>query len=363
LRTSRYDLYTLGWTPELSRAYAPLAAPGLVAGRVGAQTRAGLVLLTSSGDLPAEPSGRLRHVSAPEELPVIGDWVVARLAPDGGRAVVERVLPRRTAFVRAGGDLSRPDAPAAPEIVAANADLVLVVTAVDGDLSPRRLERYLAAAWESGARPVVVLTKVDLVDDPAPALDLVAGVAAGVAVHAVSNLTGEGVEGVRALLTAGKTAALLGSSGVGKSSLVNRLLGDEREAVGEVRADGRGRHTTTHRELLLLRDGGLLLDTPGMRVLTPWDGGDGLDAAFDDVEALAAECRFADCAHGPEPGCAVQAAVASGVLRPDRLAGYEKLRRELAHLERKGDKRAEAEARRRWRASDREYRRRQKERR
>lgn len=360
LHTSTYDLYSLGWTPELSTAMVAFREDGLVPGRVGSQHRGGFVLYTIAGDVPAEAAGRLHRAPDGDAFPVTGDWVVARV--DAGRAVIEAVLPRRTAFVRATADMTRPDAPATKQVVAANVDVALVVTAAGADLNLRRLERYLTAAWDSGARPVVVVTKVDLVDDPAVPLAEVDRVAVGVSVVAVSNVTGAGVDDVRALIAPGRTAALLGSSGVGKSSLVNRLLGSERQAVAEIRADGRGRHTTTNRELIQLAGGGLVLDTPGMRVLKPWDDG-GLDDAFSDVDELAGSCRFGDCRHESEPGCAVRAAIAQGSLEPARLEGYEKLRRELAYLERKGDKRAEAEERRRWRAVQLDFRRLEKERR
>jgi ribosome biogenesis GTPase len=233
--------------------------------------------------------------------------------------------------------------------VAANVDLVLILTAADRDLNPRRIERFLAAAFDSGAEPALVLTKLDLAADPGALLRLGSALAPGVRVLGLSNLTGEGVRAVRELIRPGRTAALLGSSGVGKSSLVNRLLGHERQAVADIGADQRGRHTTTARELILLSGGGLVLDTPGMRLITPADEA-GVGAAFADIEAFAAACRFKDCRHQGEPGCAVQAAVEAGVLAADRLAGHAKLRRELEHLERKDDKRAESEQRKRWRS-------------
>ena len=341
-----YDLAELGWTPELAAAFAALpGADGLIPARVAAQHRGRLLLYAASGEMPAEPSGRFRHEASPGAFPAVGDWVAVR--PAGDLALIEALLPRHSAFTRAAIDVTRRTNVAETEVVAANIDLVLVVTSADLDLNLRRLERYLAAAWQSGAGPCVVLTKVDLAEDPAGLIDQVRAIAPGAEVHPVSNKTGEGVAELRALIGPGRTAALLGSSGVGKSSLVNRLLGEERQAVSEVRADGRGRHTTTHRELLLLPGGGLVLDTPGMRLITPGDDA-GLEATFADVEALAQTCRFRDCRHLDEPGCAVQMAVAQGTLSQDRFDGYAKLHREMSHLERKDDPRAAVEQRKRW---------------
>jgi ribosome biogenesis GTPase len=266
---------------------------------------------------------------------VVGDWVAVR-AP----ATVDAILSRKTAFVRkaAGTDVVE-------QVVAANVDVVFLVTAFDADLNIRRLERYLAAGWESGAQPVIVVNKSDLAADPAGELAEVEAIAFGVPVHAVSCREADNLDGLTAYFAGDRTVALLGSSGVGKSSLVNRLLGGERQEVGGLRGDGRGRHTTTARELFAVPGGGLVLDTPGMRQLGLWDAGGGLGEAFDDVASLSAECRFADCAHESEPGCEVLAAVADGRLDPDRLESYRKLLRELRHLELKTDARARSEER------------------
>ena len=339
-----HDLAAFGWTPGLAHAFTALEPMDLSPARVCAQDRGRFVVITSDGEIVAEPSGRLRHI--PGSFPAVGDWVGVRLSD--GPGMIEAVLPRRGAFTRAVTDPTRRGAVAAAEVVAANVDVLLVVTGGLQDLNPRRLERYLAAAWESGAEPCVVLTKIDLVEDPQTAIDMAAAAAPGAPVLPVSNVTGEGIEAVRGRIGFGRTAALLGSSGVGKSTLVNRLAGAERQATSLVRADGRGRHTTTRRELILLPEGGVVLDTPGMRLFSPVDDA-GLDAAFSEIEALARGCRFKDCGHGGEPGCSVQAAVAAGHLEADRLAAYAKLKRELGHLERKDDKPAESERRRRWR--------------
>lgn len=326
------NLAALGWNGELAARFAELGAPELVPGRVVEQS--GLYrVATAGGELLAEAAGRLRREAADaSELPAVGDWV-ALLAPAGdGVGRIEAVLPRRSAFTRraAGRRLDR-------QVVAANVDILFLVQGLDGDFNPRRIERYAVAAWDSGARPVVLLNKADLGDDLEARVAEVEAAAPGIPVHAVSALTGEGLAALAAYLAPGETVAFLGSSGVGKSTLVNRLLGREAQATAEVReGDDRGRHTTTRRELFRAEGGWLLIDTPGMRELQLWEG-EGLRAAFADVEALAASCAFRDCRHAGEPGCAVAEAVARGDLAGERLESYRKLGRELRHVELEAD--------------------------
>ena len=335
-------LSDLGWDASFAHAFEPYNEEGLVPARVAVQHRGAYVLLAEQGELRAELTGRLTHEAEPGELPAVGDWVTARVR-DEASASIHAVLPRRTAFSRKA--TSGPSDRTEEQILAANVDTVFLVSALGPELNPRRLERYLATAWESGAEPVIVLTKLDLHADAAAALTAVEGIAFGVPVHAVSGVTGEGTEALSPYLRAGRTVALLGSSGVGKSTLVNRLCGRDVLATRDVRADGRGRHTTTHRELVGLPGGGLLLDTPGMRELQLWDASDGLEGAFADVASLAAACRFTDCAHETEPGCAVRAALADGSLAPERFESWRKLERELRALEIRQDARLRSEAR------------------
>jgi ribosome biogenesis GTPase len=345
------DLRRLGWDGAFAGHFAPWAASGHRPGRVTAAHRGGLLVATEAGELVTGPTGRLRHLAGPgaADLPAVGDWVCLRQ----GR--IHGVLPRRTAVTR-----RQPGPGAGEQVLAANVDLVLAVVALGRDANPRRVERLLALAWESGAQPVVVLGRADLCPewgtDVATEVAGLAAVAPGVEVLALSCFTGEGLDEVAALLGPGRTAVLLGSSGVGKSTLVNRLAGRDLLATGELRDDGKGRHTTTSRQLVALAGGGLVIDTPGLRELGLWTTGAGTAAAFDDVEALAAGCRFGDCRHRTEPGCAVREAVAGGRLDPDRLAAWEKLQRELAWAEQRADPQAAARRRRQVKAVNRSLR-------
>jgi ribosome biogenesis GTPase len=333
-------LDSLGWTPAHEDQFAPHAADGFEPARVAVEHRGAYVLYTARGEQHGELTGRFRHAAAERgELPAVGDWVA--VSPTDP-ALIQAVLPRKTKFSRmAANDHGQ----TVEQVVAANVDVVFLVAALDGDFNARRLERYLALGWESGAEPVVVLTKADLCADVDAALLEVESVAMGVPVHAVSNVTGEGVDTLRAYFAPGRTVAALGSSGVGKSTLVNRLAGEELMATGELRADGRGRHTTTTRQLLLLPGGGIYLDTPGMRELRLWESEEGLAQTFDDVAAAASLCRFADCSHEREPDCGVRSALAEGTLDAERFDSWKKLQSELEHLAAKQDVRLRAEAR------------------
>jgi len=336
-----------GWTAAFAAAMEAMessrtrGADAISPARVVAEHRERYIVALEDSDAWAVLAGRARHLAGGrDELPAVGDWVGAVRSAGDGTAVIRCVVPRRGAFARkAAGDAT------AVQIVAANVDIALIATALPGDLSTRRLERYLTLAWESGATPVVVLTKRDLALDIDAALAEAALAAPGADVVAVSAVTGAGVDELAHRLLPGRTAVLLGSSGVGKSTLVNRLLGAERQRTSAVRDDGKGRHTTTHRELVRLASGALLIDTPGMRELQLWNADDGLESAFADVGEAAERCRFRDCAHDTEPGCAVRAAVGSGLIARERFEHWQQLRRELAHLARKQDELAAAEQR------------------
>ena len=335
---------TYGWSDTLEHDFVPFAARNLTPGRVIVQQRGLYGLITDAGEVNAEISGKLARDAEQGGYPAAGDWVaVARGAP-GDRAIIHEVLPRRTAFTRKA---SGPQG--GVQVVAANVDVAFLTASLNADLNARRLERYLASAWQSGAQPVIVLTKADLCDDIEAAVAEVEGVAFGAPIHAVSAVSGLGLELLAPHLGPGRTAVMVGSSGVGKSTLVNALAGAELMSTGAIREDdARGRHTTSHRELILLPGGGLLLDTPGMRELGLWDSEEGLAATFEDIEIIAASCRFNDCGHSNEPGCAVRAALADGSLDADRWKSYGKLQRELAFLAAKEDPALRAANRRHW---------------
>lgn len=327
-------LASYGWDEGLAAQFAPFAERDLIPARVVRQLRDRSTIVTEEAELAAEVSGRFRHgASGPADYPAAGDWVAARPA-GGGRAVIEAVLARRSAFTRkAAGEAVE------AQIVAANVDTAFLVSGLDGDFNLRRIERYVTTAWSSGARPVVVLNKADLRADLEEVRAEAAAVAPEVPVVAVSARGGKGLEALTPFLVPGMTVALLGSSGVGKSTIINRLLGEERFRTAEVSdgPGGRGRHTTTERELVRLPGGALLIDTPGLRELGLWADDEGLDRTFDEIDRLAARCRFPDCGHEQEPGCAVREAVEAGAVAVERWESYLKLRRELRFLELKKD--------------------------
>ena len=340
----------LGWDDGWATGFAPFATGRRRPARVVAAHRGAWILALDDGDREAVLAGRLRHEAVgPADLPAVGDWVAAEAdAAVAGPAVIAAVLPRRSAFRRAADDGSI----ASEQVLASNVDAALIVTGLDGDFNLRRLERYIAVAWSGGATPVILLNKADAAPDPDGARLAAEAIAPGVDVRLISARAGAGVpELARDHLLPGRTAVVLGSSGAGKSTLLNALLGEERARTAAVReADARGRHTTTHRELHRLPGGGLLIDTPGIRSLGVGGADEGLAPAFADVADLAADCRFADCRHEGEPGCAVRAALDEGRLSRERFASHRKLEREAAHAARQGDRLLAEADRRKWKA-------------
>ena len=351
-----HSLQDLGWGPFFQNQIADPPA-GLFPARVAGHSRGIYRLLSASGDLTASVAGRLAHEAAQSAaLPVVGDWILGRLASPG-QAVIENVLERRTKLSRiAPGERTE------EQILATNVDVVFLVTSLTREFNPRRIERYLVQIWESGARPVIVLNKEDLVESPdeflrqaeeTPLIDVLL----------TSATTGSGIERLRGRLGAGETAVFVGSSGVGKSSIINRLLGDTVQAVRAVRAgDDRGRHTTAAREMLLLPAGGVIIDTPGLRELQVLADPSTLGQTFPDIDKLAANCAFRDCMHVSEPGCAVKAAVEDGALDGARLRGYRKLQRELDYAKRRTDRSSQLAEKRKWKQIQKQYRRRCRER-
>jgi ribosome biogenesis GTPase / thiamine phosphate phosphatase len=338
------SIFHWGWNSYFEAIWRAMDREKAVPARVVAQSRGVWRVAGNFGESAAEATGKLR-LAAEEgaDWPAVGDWVAAELQDQGGAAMIREVLPRRSQFVRkmAGKKF-------AEQVIAANVETALLVSALDGDFNPRRVERYLAQCWESGAKPVIILNKADACECLEERVDEIEKVARGVPVCAVSAKTAQGFEELVRYLGRGQTLVLLGSSGVGKSTIVNRLLGRDLQEVEQVReSDSRGRHTTTGRQLFALPGGALLMDTPGLRELQLWDANEGISQTFAEIEAFAARCRFTNCTHGREPGCAVQAAIQTGALDLGRLENWRKVQRELEFLERKNDPEARQNERQR----------------
>lgn len=336
-------LEQLGWDSFFESHFKPFAEKELYPARVALEFKNQYQLYSQFGEVPAEMSGKLRHEAVRrEDLPAVGDWVVIRYLQPEHKALIVDVLPRKSKFVRkAPGDT------ADLQILASNIDTVFLVTGLDRDFNLRRLERYLTLAWNSGASPVVLLNKADLCEDLEKKVSTVERVAIDVPVLAISAKQDVDLSLLYNYFGEGETAVLLGSSGVGKSTIINRLLGEQVQAVQEVRdRDGRGRHTTTHRALFMLPKGGMIIDTPGLREIQLWEVGEGLQEAFEDIEELAQFCKFRNCRHLSEPGCEVKRAVEEGEIPRERYESYQKLQHELAYLERLQDERAALEEKR-----------------
>jgi ribosome biogenesis GTPase / thiamine phosphate phosphatase len=342
--TTVNTLDALGWAPFFDRQVTDAERARFMAARVVWEARERYRLSTGDAEWHGELAGRLRHRAASRgDLPVVGDWVLAEARPREARATIHRTLERRTRFSRGMAGRTTEE-----QIIAANVDTSLLVTSFNRDFNVRRIERYLALTWESGARPIVVVNKADLCTDPVTWTNDLSAVAQGVPILVTSAVRGDGLADLRNALREAGTTALLGSSGVGKSTLVNRLVGGGRQETLPIRADGRGRHSTTARQLFCLPSGGVLIDTPGMRELQLWDADEGLGHAFGDVEQWAGDCRFRDCSHRGEPGCAVTAAVERGDLSTDRLDSYRRLQRENEFVRSRQDEAARVERARRF---------------
>lgn len=328
----KWSLPQLGWNSDFDIHFKPYNIQGYKVGRVVSEQKQLYRLLTEGGEVLAQVSGKMRfQATARGDFPAVGDWVIISLHEGGERANIHGLLPRQSKFARKAAGTETEE-----QIVAANIDTVFLVNALNQDFNVRRMERYLTLAWDSGANPVIVLSKADLCTKVDERLAEVEEIALGVPVHVISSLTGEGLDQLISYLKVGKTVAMLGSSGAGKSTLLNYFYGQEVQKVQSIRqGDDRGRHTTTARELVVLPQGGLIIDTPGMRELQLWGTESGLQDSFSDVEELARQCRFSDCQHEQEPGCAVQKALEEGLMAKARFDSYLKLKKELAYLSRK----------------------------
>ena len=345
------NLIDLGWNDFFERHFEKFRDQGLVPARIAQEHKGLYFIYCQYGELSARISGKLRHsVKSRAELPAVGDWVIVQARPDEHKASIIALLPRKSLFshkaVLSGG---MPDSGGKTEqqVLSANVDTVFLVCGLDADFNLRRIERYLIVGWDSGANPVIILNKADLCSDIDEKIAEVESIAFGVPIHPVSATKNQGLENLQKYLSRGKTAVLLGSSGVGKSSIINKMLGQESLKVREVRAyDSRGRHTTAYRQMILLPDGGIVIDTPGMRELALWSNEQGLDKTFNDIAELALRCRFRDCSHQGEPGCAVQQALQDGTLNASRHKNYLKLQKELKHLALRQDTKARRRAER-----------------
>ena len=339
------SLTTFGWNEFFDNHFQTYAANGYAAGRVALEYKHFYRIYTERGEVLGEITGRLRHEALDRgDLPVVGDWVVINPCSERDKVTIHAVLPRKSKFTRKVAGLRTEEQP-----VASNIDTVFLVTSLNQGFNVRRVERYLIVALESGAYPVVILSKSDLCDEVEERTRKIRAVAGEVPIHTISVVEREGLDALAQYLKHGQTAALIGSSGVGKSTLINYWLSREHLKVREIREhDGRGMHTTTHRELIVLPHGGLVLDTPGMRELQLWDGETGLQIAFADIEEVASRCYFSDCRHQDEPRCAVREALNAGEIDGARYQSYEKLQKELMYLDRKRDIRSAIAEKKEW---------------
>jgi ribosome biogenesis GTPase len=353
------SLHTLGWNQFFEGQFHAWADQGYVPARVAEEHRTRYIVIGEFGVLPAEVSGRFRHLAESSGgFPAVGDWVVAAPTVEKDRCIIHGLLERKSGFSRkaaSSGGMPDTGGRTDEQVLAANIDTVFLVSGLDGDFNPRRVERYLVAAWDSGAAPVILLNKADLCEDVEVYLEAIREVAFGVSVLVISAQENRGLEALEPYLSSTQTTVFLGSSGVGKSTIINRLLGEDRIKTHEVREyDSRGRHTTTFRQMLFLPGGGIVIDTPGLRELQLWDDG-GLSRTFADIEELVGQCRFTDCRHETEPGCAVREAIKDGRLSEDRYRRYLKLQKENRFLAMRKDQAAQRRAVREWDRRIRQY--------
>jgi len=361
------QLFDLGWNDYFSQQFEKYKInsdikkeQNTLPARVSCEHRNLYHVISENGDLTAEISGRFRHEAGSRaDFPVVGDWVVITPHTDNKGSTIHAVLPRQSFFSRKailGGGPKYGMGKTEEQVLVANINSVFLFCCLDNDFNLRRIERYLTIAWDSGATPVVVLNKSDLSENTEEQVEKVEEVAPGVPIYPVSAKDNEGLDALMQHIGKGQTVTFLGSSGVGKSSIINCLLGEDLMKVGNLRkSDGRGRHTTTYRELLILPDGGIVIDTPGIRELQIWTDEKGLEKTFGDIEQLAKECKFKDCSHETEPGCAIQKALKDGTLDKKRYQGYLKLQKELTHLKIRQDQKETRRVNREWDKKVRRY--------
>ena len=344
------SLENYGWNSELQSAFDEVNSGDLVPARVAIHNKNNYLIYTESGEMSAEVSGKMLYEIedgiSEEGLPVVGDWVAVRAFPEENKAVIQKLLPRRSKFSRKeAGEKTK------EQIVAANVDTVFLMTSLNQDFNIRRLERYIVLAKQSKADAVIILSKADLCENVDDIIAEVQTVSKDIPIHVVSSLTGAGLDELREYFEGNKTITIMGSSGVGKSTFTNALLGYDKMKVKDTTDyKDKGLHTTTHRELVLLPEGGLIIDTPGMREIQLWESNDGIESAFDEIEALMENCKFSDCSHSNEPGCAVLEALETGELDRDRYNSFLKLKRESQYFERRHNKKLQIDERKKWKA-------------
>ena len=348
------DLEDLGWDPFFNTQFENHGTETLMEpGRISQEHKGLYKIINGKGEYLAEISGKMRYTAASySDFPAVGDWVLAAVYQDENKAVIHSMLERKNSFSRkAVLSGKKPDSKGKTQeqVIAANIDIVFLVNGLDSDFSIRRIERYMTTAYDSGMSPVIILNKTDLVENPEDYINRVNSIAFGVPVIPVCGLNSSGMDDLKSYVRPGNTIVFLGSSGVGKSTIINRLLGTERQKVNSVReSDQKGRHTTTSRELMVLPDGGILIDTPGMRMFQPWKGEEDTARAFEDIEAVAQGCRYKDCEHESEPGCAVQEAIRQGELDSGRFKNYVRMKREARYLETRMEGSAQMAEKKRW---------------
>lgn len=347
------NLTDIGWSSFFEQNFEKFARRSLIPARVAQEHRRSYLVFSERGELTAEVSGKFRYEARSKgAFPAVGDWVAASIRSVEGKAMIHAILPRKSSFSRKAilsGGMPDTGGKTEEQVLAANVDTVFLVSGLDGEFNLRRIERYLAVAWDSGATPVIALNKADICDDVEACTREAGSIGFGVPIHPISATENRGLDVFHRYLGEGKTAAFLGSSGVGKSTIINILLGEDRLEIAPVREyDKKGRHTTVDREMILLPAGGIVIDTPGMRELAMWSDENGLRRTFDDIEKLALGCRFRDCRHQGEPGCAVRQAIEDDLLDARRLQSYAKLKKELMHLSIRKDQRARLDAKKKW---------------